>query len=135
MNSRGKIRYIFTSSNSGHGFCSFVPELVRNLKMTYFLKGAAGSGKSTFIRMLGESVARQGYEIEFWLSAADALNPEGVYIPRLEVAVVCGNLEKHLDPLYPGATGEIINLDDLQDKEMLRKRAAEIIGLIDRLHD
>ncbi|WP_054693942.1 hypothetical protein [Syntrophomonas palmitatica] len=135
MTNRGKIRYVFTSSNSVEGFYSYVPELVKNLKMTYILKGAAGSGKSTFIRLLGESVAQQGYEIEFWLSAADAVNPEGVYIPRLEMAVVCGNWEKHLDPLYPGATGEIINLDDFHDKEMLRQRAAEIIELVNKIHD
>jgi hypothetical protein len=135
MNSRGTIRYIFTSTNSSQGFCSYIPDLVKNLRMTYFLKGAAGSGKSTFIRLLGESLAQHGYEIEFWLSAADAVNPEGVYIPRLEVAVVCGNWEKHLDPLYPGATGRIINLDDFHDKDRLRRRASEIIELVNNLHD
>lgn len=133
MGGRGDIRYVFTSSNTCHGFHSFLPELVKPLQRVYILKGAPGSGKATFIRLLGESLADRGYEIDFWLSAADPLNPEGLYLPRLDLAVVNGSQDSGLDPHYPGATGEIIQLEAYQDREALRSHAREIIELVDRL--
>lgn len=133
MGSKGDIRYVFTSSNTCQGFHSFLPELVKPLQRVYILKGAPGCGKATFIRMLGESLAERGYEIEFWLSAADPLNPEGLYLPRLDLAVVNGSQGLSLDPHYPGATGEIIYLEQYQDREALRRHGREIIELVDRL--
>lgn len=133
MSGRGEIRYVFTSSNTYHGFRSFIPELIKPLQRAYILKGAPGTGKSTLIRMLGESLANRGYAIDFWLSASDPLNPEGVYLPRLEIAVVNGSLGLSLDPRYPGVTGEIIHLEQFQDRTALRLHGREIIELVDRL--
>ncbi|MGE5391359.1 MAG: hypothetical protein ACM3PE_09885 [Deltaproteobacteria bacterium] len=133
MANRRDIRYVFTSSNTYDGFHSFIPDLVKPLQRVYILKGAPGSGKSTFIRMLGESLSERGYEVDFWLSAADPLNPEGLYLPRLDLAVVNGSQGLGLDPHYPGATGEVIGFEQYQDREALRRFGSEIIGLIDRL--
>lgn len=127
------VRYVFTSSNTCDGFHSFISDLVKPLQRVYILKGAPGSGKSTFIRMLGESLAERGYEVVFWLSAADPLNPEGLYLPRLDLAVVNGSQGQGLDPHYPGATGEVIVMEQYQDREALRRDGSEIIALIDRL--
>lgn len=133
MGNRGDIRYIFTSSHTCQGFHSFIPDLVKSLSRVYILKGAPGTGKATFIRLLGEGLAERGYEVDFWLSAADPLNPEGIYLPRLDLAVVNGSQGLALDPYYPGATGEIIHLEAYQDRESLRRQARGIIELIDRL--
>jgi len=73
---RGKVRYVLTSSHTSQGFHTFIPELLREIPKIYILKGAPGSGKSTFIRLLGESLSEQGYEVEFWISAADPVSPE-----------------------------------------------------------
>lgn len=135
MNSRGRVRYVFTSSHTGEGFFSFIPDLVNGLHRTYILKGAAGTGKSTFIRLLGEAMAEKGFEVEFWLSAADPLNPEGVFIPRLDTAVVNGSLSYPLEPRYPGATGETINCDQYEDLASLRRHSDKIIALVDRMEE
>lgn len=129
------VNYVFTSSNTCDGFHSFIPDLVKPLQRVYILKGAPGSGKSTFIRMLGESLAQRGYEVDFWLSASDPLNPEGLYLPRLDLAVVNGSQGQGLDPHYPGATGEVIVMEQYQDREALRRDGSEIIALIDRLEN
>jgi len=133
MGNRGDIRYVFTSSNTCQGFHSFISDLVKPLQRVYILKGAPGTGKSTFIRLLGEALAERGYEVDFWLSAADPLNTEGVYLPRLGLAVVNGSQGLSLDPHYPGATGEIVQLEDFQDRQALRSHSREIINLVDRL--
>jgi len=130
---RRDIRYVFTSSHTCRGFHSFLPELAKPLQRVYILKGAPGTGKATFIRLLGESLAERGYEVDFWLSAADPLNPEGVYLPRLDTAVVNGSLGLPLEARYPGATGETIYLEEFQNRTELRLHGREIIELVDRL--
>lgn len=133
MSNKGRIRYIFASSNTSQGFYTFIPELLEGLKKIYILKGAAGSGKSTFIRLLGESVSEQGYELEFWISALDPVNPDGLYIPQLEAAVVNGSLPQAIDPKYPGAVATIINLGDYWDKKAVYAQRQEIMELVERI--
>lgn len=118
MSNRGKIRYVFSSSNTNQGFYTFIPELITGLQKVYILKGAVGSGKSTFIRLIGEAMSEQGYDVEFWISAADQITPDGVYIPQLQAAVVNGSLPQPIDPQYPAAWETIINLDDYRNREL-----------------
>ncbi len=131
MNSKGRIRYVFTSSNTSRGFHTFIPELLEGLRHIFVLKGAPGSGKSSCIRYIGESVSDQGYEIEFWISAMDPMNPEGVYIPQMEAAVVNGSLPLVIEPKYPGITDTTINFSDCLDKQALKNYGQEIMGLFD----
>lgn len=119
MNGKGKLRYVFASGYTSQGFYTFIPELIAGLARVYILKGAAGTGKSTFIRLLGESLYEQGYEVEFWVSAADGISPDGVYIPQLRAAVINGSLPIPVDPEYPGSQAEIINLGAYWDKDMV----------------
>lgn len=129
---RGRIRYVFTSSHTCQGFRTFLPELLDNVGKVFVLKGAPGSGKSTFIRLLGESFSEQGYEVEFWVSAADPVSPEGVLVPQLNAAVVNGSLPCPIEPRYPGVTGDLIYLGDYWDKEAVAARGQVIIDLCDR---
>lgn len=126
---RGKVRYVLTSSNTSQGFRTFLPELLQGVAKVFVLKGAPGTGKSTFIRLLGESFSDQGYEVEFWVSAADPVSPEGVLIPQLKAAVVNGSLSTPIDPSYPGVTGDIIYLGDYWDKNLLQGCSQEIMTL------
>lgn len=128
--SKGKIKYVFTSSHTKDGFFTFIPDLIRGLRRVYILKGPAGSGKSTLIRLLGETMYEQGYEIEFWISAIDPLNADGVYITQLDTAVINGSLPNPIDPFYPGGIGEIINLGDYIDKDATVARRTEIEKII-----
>ncbi|QGU00378.1 hypothetical protein SYNTR_1784 [Candidatus Syntrophocurvum alkaliphilum] len=132
-NNRGRIGYVFTSSNTIQGYYTFIPELIAELTKVYILKGPAGSGKSTFIRLLGESLAEQGYEIEFWISAVDPLSPDGVYIPQLEVAVINGSLPVPIDPKYPGAKEEMIYLGDYWDRDAIKHNKKAITELVDSM--
>lgn len=131
MGIRGKVHYVFTSSHTGQGFHTYLPELLQDAEKVFVLKGAPGSGKSTFIRQLGESFSEQGYEVEFWISAIDPVSPEGVLIPQLKAAVVNGSLPYPIDPRYPGVTGELIYLGDYLDKEVIQTRSQVIIELCD----
>lgn len=125
------MRYVFTSSNTSQGFYTFIPELIMGLARVYILKGAAGTGKSTFIRLLGESLSEQGYEVEFWVSADDGISPDGVYIPQLQAAVVNGSLPLPVDPHYPGSPEIIINLGQYGDKQIINSHRHTIDTLVE----
>jgi hypothetical protein len=135
VSNRGKIRYVFTSSNTSAGFVTFIPDLIKGLRKLYVLKGPPGSGKSTFIRLVGESLLEQGFEIEFWVSPLDLVNPEGVYIPRLEAAVINGSLQQPVDPPYPGITGQIVNLDAYLNRAALQPHSRAVMSLVDQIEE
>lgn len=131
MNKRGFIRYVFASSYSSQGFCTFIPELINGLGKVYILKGAPGTGKATFIRLIGEMMSEQGLEVEFWVSALDSITPDGVYLPQLDMAVINGSLPESIDPRYPGVREQIINLGEYWDAEMIEAQGEKIVDLVD----
>ncbi|MDD4801820.1 MAG: hypothetical protein PHF24_02580 [Syntrophomonas sp.] len=138
MNNRGTVRYVFVSSYTCQGFYTFIPELVNNVSKVYILKGAPGSGKSTFIRLLGEVMSQQGFDVEFWVSALDPVNPDGVYIAHFNAAVINGSLPQPIDPKYPGVREIIINLGDYCNNKIMEKRETQIVEKVDqadRLHN
>ncbi|MEN6326428.1 MAG: hypothetical protein ABFD18_09535, partial [Syntrophomonas sp.] len=132
MQNRGKVGYVFASSNTSQGFYTFIPDLIADLKKVYILKGATGTGKSTFIRLLGESISEQGYEVEFWISAADGVSPDGVYVPQLKAAIVNGSLPQPIDPTYPAGREVIINLSEYWNKEIIDFNSREITQLVEK---
>ncbi|MDD3853334.1 MAG: hypothetical protein PHD40_06740 [Syntrophomonadaceae bacterium] len=124
---KGKARYVFASSNSSQGFYTFIPELLTGSSKTYILKGLAGSGKSTFIRLLGEELLERGYEVEFWVSPLEPLNPEGIFIPQLNAAVISGNQSTLALPNT--IDGEIIYMGNYLDEETPGENNSEIDAL------
>lgn len=133
MNKRGLIRYVFASSHSSQGFYTFIPELISGLGKVYILKGAPGTGKATFIRLVGEMMSEQGLEVEFWISALDAVTPDGVYLPQLNIAVINGSLPASIDPCYPGVREQIINLGEYWDAETIEAQGEKIVDLVDSM--
>lgn len=135
VNSRGLIRYVFASSHTTQGYCTFIPELIQDLEQVYILKGAPGTGKSTFIRLIGEALSDQGLEVEFWISALDTITPDGVYIPQLNLAVINGSMQISIEPRYPGVKEHLIHLGDYWDQAALAAQRQQIIAWVDkRIH-
>ena len=123
---RDQIRYVFTSSYAKTGFYTFIPELIAQVRQVYILKGHPGAGKSTLIRLLGDLMLEHGYEIEFWVSAIEPHNLDGLYIVSLDIAVINGSLPVPIDPIYPAGQGEIINLGNFLDKSAICEEHEEI---------
>lgn len=112
MGNRGQTRYSFASSFTGMGFRTFIPELMNGVRKVFILKGAPGTGKSTFIRLVGEALSQQGYDVEYWVSSLDPVGPDGVCIPQLGAAVINGSLTIPVDPQYPQVRDILINLGE-----------------------
>lgn len=133
VNKRGRIRYLLASSNTGQGYSSFLPALINELNKVYILKGAPGSGRSTFIRQVGLALATKGYETDFFVSPFNASSLEGVIFPQLGLGVVNGDLECKIEARYPGIAGEVINLGEHWDREQLVEHQQEIRDLVNEI--
>ncbi|MGI6452525.1 MAG: hypothetical protein ACOX0E_03455 [Syntrophomonadaceae bacterium] len=134
MSHISQIRFIYTSSNSGQGFCSFVPQLLAGCQKIFILDGPPGAGKSTFIRLLGEYLAKRGYEVEFWVSAEPGKGLDGAYLLQSKTALVNGYLPAG-DQGHGAGKIEVINLNDFIESNAWLEKKNEIVQLQNRVKD
>ena len=132
---QGKATYLFPGSNTPAGFLSFYREGLKGTEHVFILKGGPGCGKSTLMRKIGLHMLERGYDVEFWQCSSDNDSLDGVRIPALSVAIVDGTAPHTLDPLYPGAVEEIVNLGEHWQSAALRRQQEEIISLSQRISE
>ncbi|MDR1160519.1 MAG: hypothetical protein LBK69_07845 [Syntrophomonadaceae bacterium] len=129
MGNRGKIKYLFSSSNTTCGYSTFIPELIANLSEVYVLTGIQGAIKSNFIKELGESLWRAGYETEFWVSPLSSNLYEGVCFPQLAAAVIDGDLHKR----YESSRYTLVDLNQCLQEEKMRAFSNEVKNIKERI--
>ena len=68
-----KIRHLFPGNNTTEGFFSFYEYILpqKNAKRIFCMKGGPGTGKSSFMKKLGNHFADLGYTIEFHHCSSD----------------------------------------------------------------
>ena len=130
---QGKIRRAFPGSNTPEGFASHYPDGLKGLEQVFILKGGPGTGKSTLMRQIGGAMRERGYDVEFWQCSSDNESLDGVVIPALSVAVIDGTPPHNVDPRYPGAVEEIVDLGKHWDRAALRGHKQEIVSLTDEI--
>ncbi len=126
---QGRAKYVFPGSNTPQGFYSFYRDGLSGLDRVFILKGGPGTGKSTLMRKIGIAMLERGYDVEFWQCSSDNDSLDGVIIPVLSVGVIDGTAPHNIDPLYPGAIDEIINLGEHWNDQYLRHHKQEIIEI------
>lgn len=116
----GKITKLFPGGNTAKGFYSFYDHIIEDdATRIFILKGGPGTGKSTFMRVIGETLLKRGFDVEFHYCSSDNNSLDGICIPAIRVAVVDGTAPHVVDPKNPGAVDEIIHLGDFWDKDKL----------------
>lgn len=114
----GIIRHMYPGGNTPGGFFSYYQYIIprEEAKKIFVLKGGPGTGKSTLMRKIGLELAKKGYAIEFMHCSSDNNSLDGVVIPKLGIAMIDGTAPHVVDPVYPGAVDEIINLGQFWDE-------------------
>ncbi|HWP95370.1 MAG TPA: hypothetical protein VN426_00820 [Syntrophomonadaceae bacterium] len=135
MGRRAKLRYLLTGSYTRQGYYSFVPELLDGMQKLWIVTGPVGSGKSYFIRTLGEDLANRGFEVEFWLSAVESGSVEGVHLPQVKAAIVNGSLLQPGDNSYPDINGEVVELSRGLKEEENRNWEQETRSIVEDLQE
>lgn len=120
----------FLGENSGDGFIGGYPSTFdeRELDRLYIIKGAAGTGKNTFMRKVADESERLGHSVVRYLCGSDPDSLDCVIIDG-KVAVADGTAPHVLEMKYPGAASEIIDVTCFWDKRKLMGERNKIIEL------
>ena len=127
----GSALHYFAEGNTARGFVHLFDSSLQGLDRLYILKGGPGTGKSTLIRSIGDSLRKQGIGVWLIHCALDPDSLDGVIIPAWKAGIVDGTSPHVIEPRLPGAVEEIVNLGTAWDSAALRKRKPEI----ERLHE
>jgi hypothetical protein len=125
----GKIRHLFPGGNTPQGFFSYYNYIIPNdANRIFILKGGPGTGKSTFMRKIGETMVAQGYDVEFHHCSSDNNSLDGIVIPGLQVAFIDGTAPHVVDPKNPGCVDEVIHLGDYWDEKKMVFNKQQVIA-------
>ncbi|NLM38347.1 MAG: ATPase [Firmicutes bacterium] len=124
----GQIRHFFAGGNTGVGFHSFYDQVVGpGPDHIYILKGGPGTGKSTFMKQIGEALLAHGFDLEYLHCSSDHNSLDGLLIPALKTAFLDGTAPHTIDPVSPGAVDEIIDLGVFWDSKALKANQSRIV--------
>lgn len=101
----------FLGANSHKGFASLYGSFASGADdMLHIIKGGPGTGKSGFMRRIGEEAEKRGFDVEYVVCSGDPASLDGVYIPALHEGFMDGTAPHTADPEYFGASGDYINI-------------------------
>lgn len=122
-------RFVYPGGNTRFGFYSFYDYMVGpEVDHKIILKGGPGVGKSSLMRKVGQDLARLGLDIEEHGCSSDPDSLDGIVIAN-RFCLVDGTSPHVVDPVYPGAVDEILNLGDYWNRELIKSHRREIVSL------
>ena len=125
----GYERHLFAGGNTASGFHSFFEHVIpHSARRVWVIKGGPGVGKSRLMQSIGEVMQRQR-QVEYFHCSSDPRSLDGLVIPELGVAFLDGTSPHIVDPKFPGAVDEIVNLGDYWQQAALQANRAQIESL------
>lgn len=124
-------RHYFPGNNTPLGFYSYYRYILSQKEASRIicLKGGPGTGKSTFMRRIGESFAARGESVDFLHCSADENSLDGIVVRERKLAVIDGTSPHITDPITPGAVDRIVDLAAYWNEESIAAAKEEIIAL------
>lgn len=134
MIQKGNVRKFFPGANSAYGFYSLYGQLSRpSAQKVFIIKGGPGTGKSTLLKKIGEAMRCEGLNVEYHYCSADPRSLDGVVIPAVKTVLLDGTSPHTVDPRYPGAVEEIVNLGAFWNEKYLIRHKEKIRSLVDNI--
>ncbi len=101
----------FLGANSRDGFVSLYRYFPGDEHtFLHILKGGPGTGKSSFMRNIGQAAEAQGLEVHYVLCSGDPDSLDGIFIPALRLAWADGTAPHALEPLAFGVDADYVSL-------------------------
>lgn len=83
----GHIYHRLFGTNTKDGVVNVVPELIKSVSKTYYIKGRAGTGKSTFMKKIADACADQGFNVELYHCSFDSNSADMVLVRELDFCI------------------------------------------------
>lgn len=121
----------FLGANTPEGFVNFFDELYNPYENSnmYIIKGGPGTGKSSFMKKIAKKASELNYDTELVHCGSDTNSLDGLFIPELNFAIADGTSPHVIEPNFPGAVENILNLGEYWDGELLKENADDIRAL------
>ena len=117
----------FLGANSAIGFCSCYDSFCADANdFLYIIKGGPGSGKSTFMKKIGEAAEAAGLDVHYVRCSGDPNSLDGVYLPQRHLGYVDGTAPHVIEPKYPGVSGCYLDFSSYFDIKALRHISGSI---------
>jgi len=126
-----KEKHYFAGANTSKGFHSCFEYVFNPIELNhiYILKGGSGVGKSSFMKKFATEMIKKDYSVEYIHCSSDNESLDGIIIPELQLAFVDGTAPHTLDPKFPGAVDEIVNLGAFLNNQQLEKHKHQIMQI------
>lgn len=129
-----KIKNLFSGGNTCVGFYSFYDYMTTpDIGRKFILKGGPGVGKSTFMKKMGQDFSQRGFDIEYHWCSSDSHSLDGVVIGRQKICILDGTAPHIVDPRFPAAVDEIVNLGDFWERSAIEKNRTSIISITNEI--
>ena len=105
------VQHYFLGANSRDGFSSlyrFFPGSGDDY--CHIIKGGPGTGKSSFMKQIGQAAEERGFDVHYVLCSGDPDSLDGVYLPALHLAWVDGTAPHVGEPRCFGVDSDYVNL-------------------------
>lgn len=121
----------FLAANSAEGFVSHFGDCYDSFNnwRAYIIKGGPGTGKSSFMKYIAAKAQDVGLAVQLCPCSSDPDSLDAIIIKDVKVVVLDGTAPHIVEPKYPGACEEIINLGQFWNGDMLYEKAAQIIDV------
>lgn len=118
----------FAGANTPSGFVSLFDGLYDPYGdwVMYIIKGGPGTGKSSFMRKVAAALEKKGLFVERLVCSSDPSSLDAIRIPSIHACIADGTSPHVMEPKFPGAVEEIVNLGAYWDAEQLHADAEEI---------
>lgn len=117
-------QHYFSGSNSGAGFHNYfdgvVPTWAR-LNRYFMIKGGPGVGKSTLMKRVAAKAEEAGEEVELFYCSGDPDSLDAVRLVERGIVFADATSPHAMDPKFPGAVEEIVNLGEQIDRSRIVK--------------
>lgn len=87
LNKPSDVRHRFLGAATPIGAVDFVPNLTEGLEKRYFIKGRAGTGKSTMLKKIAFEAENRGFDVEIYHCGFDPHSLDMVIIRELDFAI------------------------------------------------
>lgn len=125
----------FASANGYGGFRSYFDKIFvsREFERIFVLKGGPGTGKSTLMKKVVDTLKNKELRIELFRCSSDKNSLDGVIANdgTRKVAIIDGTAPHERDAVIPGAVDVIVNLGEAIDSKFLTEHRNRIFKLND----